>query len=339
MELGVFLPSFLLPGAGREHATQIRRFAARAEELGFASLFITDHLLTATRFYRVSWTEPLMTLAHAAAVTERVRLGTSVLVLPTHNPVVLAKEIATLQHLSGDRFIYGIGTGWYPPEFESTGGTRQQRGRRTDEVVNASMQLLRAPEQTFEGRYYGFRDISIEPLGAPPPVWVAGGRQFEHEASPDRALMDANVLARICRWDGWIARPTAPPEQIAEDLAEIDAELQRQGTDRARKGFTVAHENFCWLTEKTRREDAVAEQQRYMLGVVSDERPWDYIEAVYLNGTIDDIQHQIQRRLDVGVEHVFLHTLTPDLEQLDLFAKHILEPFRHAEPARRTERP
>ena len=111
MELGVFLPSFLLPGAGREHAAQIRRFAARAEELGFASLFITDHLLTATRFYRVSWTEPLMTLAHAAAVTERVRLGTSVLVLPTHNPVVLAKEIATLQHLSGDRFIYGIGTG------------------------------------------------------------------------------------------------------------------------------------------------------------------------------------------------------------------------------------
>ena len=334
MELGVFLPSFLLPGAGREHAAQIRRFAARAEELGFASLFITDHLLTATRFYRVSWTEPLMTLAHAAAVTERVRLGTSVLVLPTHNPVVLAKEIATLQHLSGDRFIYGIGTGWYPPEFESTGGTRKQRGRRTDEVVNASMQLLRAPDQTFEGRHYGFQGISIEPLGTPPPVWVAGGRQYEHEASPDRALMDANVLARICRWDGWIARPTSPPEQIVEDLAEIDAELARRGTSRARKKFTVAHENFCWLSEEASREAAVAEQKRYMLGVVSDERPWDYIEAVYLTGTIDDVQHQIQRRLEVGVEHMFLHTLTPDLEQLDLFAKHILEPFRHAEPAR-----
>src|SRR5262245_56697796 len=149
MKLGVFLPSYLLPGSTeREHANQIRRFAVRAEELGFGSLFITDHLLTATRFYRVSWTEPLMTLSHAAAVTDRVELGTSVLVLPTRNPVVLAKEIATLQHLSGGRFVYGIGTGWYPPEFESTGGARKQRGRRTDEVLEASMRLLSGPQRT-----------------------------------------------------------------------------------------------------------------------------------------------------------------------------------------------
>ena len=64
-----------------------------------------------------------------------------------------------------------------------------------------------------------------------------------------------------------------------------------------------------------------------MLAVVSDERPWDYIEAVYLTGTIDDIQRRIQERIDVGVEHLFLHTMTADLGQLDLFAKHILEPF------------
>ncbi|TMB89086.1 MAG: LLM class flavin-dependent oxidoreductase [Chloroflexi bacterium] len=88
MKLGVFLPSYLLPGQDARHGDQIRRFAVRAEELGFESLFITDHLLTAHRFYRVSWVEPLMTLSHAAAVTSRVMLGTSVLVLPTHNPVV-----------------------------------------------------------------------------------------------------------------------------------------------------------------------------------------------------------------------------------------------------------
>src|SRR5690348_15102290 len=96
MRLGVMLPSFLLPGQEFDHPEQIRRFAARAEELGFDSLFITDHLLTAGRFYRVSWTEPLITLAHVAAVTSRIRLGTSVLVLPTRNPVVLAKELSTL---------------------------------------------------------------------------------------------------------------------------------------------------------------------------------------------------------------------------------------------------
>jgi probable F420-dependent oxidoreductase len=332
MKVGVFVPSYLLPSQTELHGGQIRRFAARAEELGFDSLFITDHLLTATRFYRVSWTEPMITLAHVAAVTERVMLGTSVLVLPTRQPVVLAKEIATLQHLSGGRFIYGIGTGWYPPEFESTGGTSRQRGARTDEVLEASMQLLRGRNVTFEGTHYAMHDITVEPQSHVPPVWVAGGQQLAHEASPDQARMAPKVLDRICRWDGWIARPTAEPRQIAEDLAVIDEELIRRGRPRAQTGFAVAHENFCWLTEKTNRDEVIAEQQRYLLGVVSDERPWDYIETVYLTGTVDDIQKRIQQRVDAGVEHIFLHTMTADLEQLDLFAKHILEPFKKVEP-------
>lgn len=327
MKLGVFVPSYLLPGQDTKHGGQVRAFAMKAEELGFHSLFITDHLLTARRFYRVSWTEPMMTLSHVAAVTSKVMLGTSVLVLPTRQPVVLAKEIATLQHLSGGRFIYGVGTGWFPPEFESTGSTRQQRGARTDEVLEASMQLLRGPHVTFDGNYYHMHDVTVEPLSHVPPVWVAGGQQFAHEASPDRAEMSPNVLARICRWDGWIARPTSHPTQIAEDLAEIDTELARLGTSRAKKSFTVAHENFCWLSEKGSKEAAIEEQKRYMLGVVSDERPWDYIEAVYLTGTIDDIQRRIQERIDAGVEEMFLHTMTADLGQLELFAKHILEPF------------
>jgi probable F420-dependent oxidoreductase len=324
LKLGVFLPSYLLPGEQERHGDQIRRFAVHAEELGFDSLFITDHLLTARRFYRVSWTEPLMTLAHVAAVTSRIRLGTSIIVLPTHNPVVLAKEIATLQHLSGGRFIYGVGTGWYPPEFASTGGTIQQRGRRTDEVLEASMQLLRAANQTFEGAFHQFRDITVEPLSHVPPVWVAGGRQFAHSASPEQAKMDARVLQRICRWDGWIARPTALPEQIVLDLAEIDGELSRQGTSRKAKGFTAAHENFVWVSEKGSRDDVIAEQKARMLAVVSDERPWEYIEAAYLTGTIDEIQRKIRERIDAGIEHLFLHTMTADLGQLDLFAKHLM---------------
>src|SRR6202049_2015717 len=149
MKIGVFVPSYLLPGHDAKPGDQVRRFATKAEDLGFDSLFITDYLLTAARFYRVSWTEPMMTLSHVAAVTSRVKLGTSVLVLPTRQPVVLAKEIATLQHLSGGRFVYGIGTGWYPPEFESTGGTRQPSGARTDQGLAASMQLLESGHVSF----------------------------------------------------------------------------------------------------------------------------------------------------------------------------------------------
>jgi probable F420-dependent oxidoreductase len=330
MKLGVFLPSYLIPGEQAEHAGRLRRFAVRAEELGFDSLFITDHLLPAYRFYRVSWTDPLITLANVAAVTAKIQLGTSILVLPTRHPVVLAKEIATLQHLSGGRFVYGVGAGWYDKEFESTGGKRSQRGARTDEVLEASMQLLRGPDQTYRGRYYEFEGVTIEPLTKVPPVWVAGGRQHAHEASPEGALphMDRNVLKRICRWDGWIARPTSPADLIRLDLEDIDEELARQGTSRRQKDFVVAHENFVWLSENPRHEGAVVEQKEKVLKVVSDERPWDYIEAVYLTGTIDEVQRKIQDRIDIGVEHLFLHTMNADLGQLELFARHILEPFK-----------
>src|SRR4030081_716587 len=99
MKLGVFVPSYLLPGQDEKHGDQVRRFAVKAEELGFHSLFITDHLLTAARFYRVSWTEPMMTLSHVAAVTSRVKLGTSALVLPTRQPMALAESIATVQDM------------------------------------------------------------------------------------------------------------------------------------------------------------------------------------------------------------------------------------------------
>lgn len=195
------------------------------------------------------------------------------------------------------------------------------------------MQLLSGAGRTYRGTYHQFSNITVEPLTRVPPVWVAGGRQYPHAASPDRPTMDPKVLQRICRWNGWIARPTSAPDQIVEDMTEIDAELARQGTSRSAKDFTVAHENFVWLTDRTSRDDVIAEQKARILAVVSDERPWEYIEAVYLTGRIDEIQRRIQQRIDAGVEHMFLHTMTADLSQLDLFAKHLLEPFKNRRTA------
>lgn len=333
MKFGVFLPSFIQHEEPRAHAQRIRAFARHAEELGFDSLWITDHIVTAHRFYSVSWLDSLMTLSHVAAVTERVQLGTSILILPVRPPAVLAKEIATLHYLSGGRYIYGIGTGWYGPEFEACGVRKSERGGRTDEVLDATMALFRGPDVHFDGRYYRLDGVTVEPhLDPPPPVWVAGGSQLPHEKSPEAPAMHPNVLRRIVHSDGWIARPTAPPELIAADLALIE---QARADAQVTTPFTAAHENLVWIEERGTRAEIIAEQQRRYAGVVSGERPWEYIEAVYLAGTIDEMQRKIQDRIDIGVEYLMLHTLTSDLEQLDLIARHIVQPFADAQPPAR----
>jgi alkanesulfonate monooxygenase SsuD/methylene tetrahydromethanopterin reductase-like flavin-dependent oxidoreductase (luciferase family) len=325
VKFGVFLPSFLQGEAPDRHSRRLRDFARHAELLGFDSLWITDHIVTAHRFYSVSWLDSLMTLSHVAAITDRVRLGTSILILPVRTPALLAKEIATLHYLSGHRYVFGIGTGWYGPEFEACGVHKPERGARTDEVLAATMALFAGPEVQFDGRYYQLDGVTVEPhLDPLPPVWVAGGSQLPHERSPERPEMHSNVLRRIAESDGWIARPTAPPDLIASDLALIEEARRSAGES---KPFTVAHENFVWIEEGGNREAVIAEQQRRYGKVVSGERGWDYIESTYLAGTIDEIQQKIQTRVDIGVEYMMLHTLTPDLEQLDLISRHIVEPF------------
>jgi alkanesulfonate monooxygenase SsuD/methylene tetrahydromethanopterin reductase-like flavin-dependent oxidoreductase (luciferase family) len=325
MRFGVFLPSFVGGGERpREHAAAIRAFARRAEELGFDSLWITDHVVTARAFYGVGWLDALTTLAHVAAVTERVRLGTSILILPLRRPALLAKEVATLHYLSGGRYVYGIGTGWFEPEFAACGVAKADRGRLTDEVLDATLALLRGGE---------VQGVGIEPrLPSPPPVWSAGGSQLPHDRSVEAARMHPNVLRRIAAADGWIARPTCPPELIAADLARIPAARAAAGRHAP---FTVAHENFTWIQE---RGDVEAVQRRRFGAIMGDGRPWDYIDAVYMPGSVDEIQAKVQARIDAGVEYLMLHTLDSGLEQLELIARHVVEPFSGSAPEARSRR-
>ncbi len=326
MKIGVFVPSFLQTGDPDPGGDRLRAFARRAEELGFDSLWITDHVVTARRFYSVSWLDSITTLAHVAAITESVSLGTSILILPLRQPAVLAKEIATLHHLSAGRYIFGIGTGWFAPEFEACGTHKSERGRRTDEVLEATMALLSGPDVTFAGRHYRLHDVTVEPHPVSvPPVWVGGGRQLVHDTSPEHGLMHPNVLKRIVGADGWIARPTCPPDGIALDLADIQA-----ARDSDLAPITVAHENFTWIEESGTPDEIEAEQQRRFGSVMSDERPWEYIDSVYMPGTIGDIQRKVQARIDVGVEYLMLHTLSADISQLEAIARHVVEPFRTA---------
>jgi probable F420-dependent oxidoreductase len=312
---GVFLPSYISAGDGPERARGIKAFAREVEELGFDSLFITDHLFAAKRFYSVSFLEPLAALAVAAGVTERVRLGTSILIMPLRNPVLLAKELATLQFLSEERMILGAGVGWNDAEYDAVGVKKSERGKRTDEMLDIMIPLLEGKTVSYHGRYYSVDDVVIEPKASQrPEIWVGGGSQLADPKSPDLPRFVEAVKARTIRTDGWIPRPTCPPDDIARDWAELQAYYREHGRD-PRECF-VAHENFVHVVLTNDPAKALEEQHRAFLEVMSSERGEHYLESVYLFGTPEEIVASLQARVDAGVEYFMLHTMTPDPGQL-----------------------
>jgi len=334
---GVFLPSYVWAGDGPERARGIKAFARTVEDLGFDSLFITDHLLAARRFYSVNWLEPLMALGVAAGVTERVRLGTSILIMPLRNPVILAKELATLQFLSNNRVILGAGVGWNDAEYDAVGVRKSERGKRTDEMLDIMLPLLEGETVTYHGRYYSIDDVFIEPrTGQRPELWVGGGSQLADPKSPDLPRFVEAVKARTLRADGWIPRPTCPPQDIARDWQELQAYFRQHGRDP--RDCVVAHENFLHLVMTNDPARAREEQHRAFLKVMSSDRGPDYLESVYLFGTPDEVIASLQARVDAGVESFVLHTMTPEPAQLRLWVDEIIPNVRFpatAGPVRR----
>jgi probable F420-dependent oxidoreductase len=320
---GVFLPSYVWEGDGPERARGIKAFARTVEDLGFDSLFITDHLLVGKRFYSVNWLEPILALAVAAGVTDRVRLGTSVLVMPLRNPVLLAKELATLQFLSDNRVVLGAGVGWNDAEYEAVGVHKSERGKRTDEMLDIMLPLLEGETVTYHGRYYSVDDVFIEPrTGQRPALWVGGGSQLANPKSPDVPKFVESVKARTLRADGWIPRPTCPPPDITRDWNELQAYFEEHGQDA--NELSIAHENFLHLVLTNDPAKAREEQHRAFLKVMSGERGPAYLESVYLFGTPDEIVASLQARVDAGVEQFILHTMTPDPAQLQQWVDEII---------------
>jgi len=199
VHLGVILPNY---GADATPAA-VRRVAELAEELRFDSVWTTEHIIVGPEavdpYGRVY--DPLVTLGWIAGRTERIGLGTSIVLVPLHNPMHLAKEVATLQELSGGRFTLGVGMGWHREEFHFMGIPFEGRGRRADEAIRL-MRALWKGERDFEGEFWTFQHATSEPHpSTQPEIWVGG--------SSERAIRRALELG-----DAWHPSRGSDPEHV-----------------------------------------------------------------------------------------------------------------------------
>ncbi len=327
MKFGAWIPSFSRHKMDYSEAEGIREYARKAEALGFDGVWVIDHLLYAPGLYGVSWLEPLSVLSHVAAVTKRIRIGTSILVLPLRNPVLLAKTIATMDFLSGGRYVFGIGPGWYEREFEVMGTHISERGARTDEILDAVRVLLTKEKASFEGKYYRFEDVQIDPLPPKmPEVWVSGGSRIETDLSPDKPTIAPSVLRRIAKCDAFVVRNTGYQDWVKRDLVDARAYVASVGRDPM--SLTLAHVQFTHIVETTDRAKALEIQRPHFEFAMGAHRDWDHLQACYLTGTIDDMCEQIEDLRNAGLEYLIVHPTSTEPDQIDLIAKHFFPLFQ-----------
>ena len=217
-----------------DYSADIALVAKRAEELGFESLWVPEHPVLPVRA-ETPWpgsadgviprvyadiVDPFVALARASAVTSTLKLGTGICLVPERNPLLLAKEVATLDMYSGGRFLFGIGAGWLREETEMMGGDFRHRWSQTREAILAMKELWTQTESEYHGAFYDFPPVYCFPRPAQrphPPVFLGG--------------MARNVFKRVVAWgDGWMPNRVTP-EQVKQGRAAIDELAEAAGRD------------------------------------------------------------------------------------------------------------
>jgi probable F420-dependent oxidoreductase len=261
---------FSLPSRGALAKPSILvRLARKAESLGYACVTISDHVVLPTKNSapypyspsgefpggsRQDYLEPLILMAWLLAATRRIRVGSSVLVVPYRNPVVTAKQIATLDAMSGGRVIVGCGVGWWPEEFQALAAPPfAERGAVTDEYLRLLKELWTRDEPRFSGKYYQVGDVTLypKPVQKPhPPIWIAG-----HTPA---ALRRAGEVG-----DGWHPiglRPPAglTPADYAEKAQQVRAHAARAGRRSDAIRLTLRAPLEIWPSRRAAKRAAPA---------------------------------------------------------------------------------
>ena len=281
---------------GIEDVQAIVQLASRAEALGFDSVWVHDHVFNAGHvFHRIGdrpYYEPLTLLSYVAARTERVGLGTSVLVLPFHNPIRLAKTAATLDTLSGGRLILGVGVGGVAPESDAMGSPFAERGAITDEAIIVMKELWTKEDPSFAGTYHRFSGMKFSPKPRQQPhiPLLIGGNS---RAAIRRAVRLGN---------GWHPS-TRSPEALSQGIRYLQEQAQAAGRDMAEIPVSLS----IPLGDPTARGDALG---RDPVAIVK----------------------KIQAYADLGVQMIAIpgHTdkMAEILPAMDMLAREVLPVFQ-----------
>lgn len=295
MRFGVGLPNY---GRGKTF-DDIRRVALAAEELGYASVWTTDHVIVPKADIEPYGNifESLVTVAMVAAITQRVQLGTSILVLPQRNPVLVAKQVATIDVVSNGRMILGVAVGWNEDEYKNLNADFKRRGKQLDEGIALLRTLWSSEDANFHGKFTQIDSAVFAPLPAQKgnlPIWIGG--------NDEPALRRAAKLG-----DGW--HPTgASPGQVAQGVARI-RELNPT------KKITVSSRLSIDLNPNTPPTYQYRGRTRYRL-----------------SGTTDAIRARLREYATAGLEHPALFfpmaDISKTLAQMEQFARAVMPEFK-----------
>jgi len=284
MKFGIAIPNF-----GRyAKKDAILSVAKTAETLGFDSIWVSDHIVIPEShkgFGKVFY-EPLTTLTYIAALTTKIRLGTSVIILPYRNPIVLAKMVSTLDVLSNGRVILGVGAGWLKEEFQALGVSYEKRGAMTDEYIQILKMLWSQDKPKFTGLFSNVADINFlpKPIQKPyPPIWIGGHSR--------KAVERAVNLGH-----GW--HPVGlTPDEIKEKAKYINKLLVEK---KGRKSdFVISLRKNLQIKRDSEKEIKEIKE--------ADERE-------ILRGTPEKIIEGIEKYKNSGVSHLIFHILSGSLE-------------------------
>ncbi|PFH20477.1 MULTISPECIES: LLM class flavin-dependent oxidoreductase [Burkholderia] len=288
-------------------AAELVEYGVKMEELGFDSLWVWDHILLGVdpNFPII---DSLTLLTAIAARTKRIRLSTGILVLPLRNPVVLAKQLSSMDQISNGRLLLAMAAGWYKREFDAVGVPYEQRGRVMDENLDIMRRFWR--EDLVSGDWTNHKIpagvMFPKPVQQPFPVLIGG--------YADRVLKRAATVG-----DGWLTY-FYKPDAFVESWAKVRAYAEEAGRDPA----TLMNGNQLPIMVGTSRA-AVEEKMMAWLNVDFDiaQGSKSTMDSAIM-GSVDECVAQLQEHIDAGVQKLIFVPYKYEMEQIEIIAKEII---------------